>query len=259
MRKMAPVVSTEINKFFRSKIPLLSLIALGVVPIMGGFFMSILKDPDLAQNLGLISTKANVMGSADWPSFFGLLSQAISIGGLIVFGFIMSWIFGREYVDRTINDLLALPKSRGTIVVSKFFVAIMWSFILSLFVLISGIVTGKIVGIPSWSPDVVVHGIFIFIICAVLTIFLSTPVAFFASVGRGYLLPLGYVIFTLVLAQIISLTGYGQYFPWSISALIAGVMGENGASSGLSIGIVFLTSVLGMVGTILWWKYADHD
>ena len=120
MNNLNICISIELKKLFKSKLPLISLFALMLVPFIGGFFMFILKDPQLAKNLGFISAKANIMGSADWISYMSLLSQAIAIGGLVVFGFITSWIFGREYSDRTIKDLLALPISRTTIVISKF-------------------------------------------------------------------------------------------------------------------------------------------
>lgn len=222
--------------------------------------MFVLKNPNLAQKWGFISAKAHIIGTADWPSYFGLLAQAIAIGGLLVFGFITSWIFGREYSDRTIKDLLALPISRTSIVFSKFVVATLWSFILSLYVIVFGIIVGLIVDLPGWSSDIMLRGTFVFIVCSILTIFLSTPVALFASVGRGYLSPLGFMIFTLVLAQIVAATGYGQFFPWSIPALASGVAGsDNAMIEGISIIIVIGTSTCGFVGTMLWWRYADQS
>lgn len=260
MNKIITCVSIEAKKFFRSKVPLITMLALSIVPFVGGFFMFILKDPNLAQNLGFISAKANLMGTADWPSYFSLLAQAVAIGGLVVFGFIASWIFGREYSDRTIKDLLALPISRNIIVCSKFIVAVLWCFILSIIVLALGLIVGKVVDIPGWSSDIMIQGTSIFIVCAILTIVLSTPVAFFASVGRGYLSPLGFMIFTIVLAQIIAVTGYGQFIPWSIPALLSGAAGSDAAVlEGISIIIVLLTSALGFIGTILWWRYADQN
>lgn len=260
MNKILTVVLIETKKLFRSNIPLLTLLALAVVPIMGGFFMFVLKDPDLAQGLGLISTKAHIAGIADWPSYFNLLAQAIAIGGMLVFSFVTAWVFGREYSDRTINDLLALPKSRDTIVLGKFIVTIFWAVLLSLFVLFFGIIIGKIVDVPLWSGEIVKQGVLIYFMCAASTILTSTPVAFFASFGRGYLPAVGFTIFTLVLAQIIALTGYGEYFPWSIPPLIAGVTGDSSYLIGLvSIIIVLLTSFLGTVGTLFWWRYADHN
>lgn len=259
MGRLITCTFIEVKKLLHSKIPLVTLLALAMVPCMGGFFMFVLKDPQLAQNMGLISTKANIFGIADWPSYFNLLAQAISIGGMIVFGFIVAWIFGREYSDRTINDLLALPVPRTRIVQAKFIVSILWSLILSVFVLVFGVLVGWLVNIPFWSVTALLEGSLLFIICALLTILLSTPVAFFASFGRGYLFPLGFVIFVLVLAQIIALTGYGHFFPWSIPPLISGTAGEdlNIISYG-SIGAVLLTSIIGVFGTMLWWKYADH-
>lgn len=260
MNKIITCVSIEREKLFHSKIPLITMLALTLVPFIGGFFMFILKDPSLAQNLGFISAKAHIMGTADWSSYFSLLAQAIAIGGLLVFGFIISWIFGREYSDRTIKDLLALPISRNTIVFSKFIVAALWCLILSIFVLILGFIVGKVVDIPGWSTDIIIRGTFTYIICTILTMLLSTPVAFFASVGRGYLSPLGFMVFTLVLAQIIAATGYGQFFPWSIPALISGAAGSDTAMiEDISIAIVLFTSIFGLVGTMFWWRYADQS
>ncbi len=260
MNKIITCVSIEGKKFFRSKIPLITMLALTLVPFIGGFFMFVLKDPSLAQKLGFISAKAHIMGTAEWPSYFGLLAQAVAIGGLVIFGFITSWIFGREYSDRTIKDLLALPISRNIIVFSKFIVAVLWCLILSIIVLVLGFIVGNVVDIPGWSSDIMIRGTFIFIVCSILTILLSTPVAFFASIGRGYLSPLGFMVFTIVLAQIIALTGYGQFFPWSIPALVSGAAGSDSAIiETISIIIVFLTSVFELVSTMLWWRYADQS
>ena len=44
-------------------------------------------------------------------------------------------------------------------------------------------------------------------VTSLLTMLLCTPVAFFASYGRGYLPPVGFAIVTL---------GLGPYFPWGI-------------------------------------------
>lgn len=260
MNKIRTCVAIEGKKLFHSKVPLITMLALMLVPFIGGFFMFNLKDPSLAQKLGFISAKAHIVGTADWPSYFSLLAQAIAIGGLIVFGFITSWIFGREYSDRTINDLLALPISRNTIVYAKFIVTVLWCLILSIIVLVLGLIVGKVVDIPGWSFDTMIKGISVFGICSILTILLSTPVAFLAGVGRGYLSPLGFMVFTIVLAQIIAATGYGQFFPWSIPALASGIAGSDSAMlEDISIIIVLLTSVLGLIGTMFWWRYADQS
>jgi len=259
LNKIITCVSVEINKFFSSKVPIISLLSLTFVPFMGGFFMFVLKDPLLAKKLGFISTKANIVGTADWSSYINLLTQAISIGGILVFGFITSWVFGREYTDKTIKDLLALPISRNIIVISKFVLIILWCLILSVHVLILGFIIGKIVNIPGFTPKIILDGISLFIFCSSLTILLSTPVALFASISGGYLSPLAFTIFTLILAQIIAITGYGHLFPWSIPPLLSGIDGENVAIGIISILIVLLTSAFGILSTLLQWKYGDQN
>lgn len=123
-----------------------------------------------------------------------------------------------------------------------------------------GMLVGNSVDIPGWSPSIVSQGLTIFVICSLLTILLSTPVAFFASFGRGYLSPLGFMIFTLVIAQIVASTGYGHLFPWSIPAIVSqSAGGFNIKLEYISVIIVLLTSFGGLIGTLLWWRFADQN
>jgi len=129
-----------------------------------------------------------------------------------------------------------------------------------MYVLILGLITGIVVDIPEWSFNTMIEGISVFAFCSILTILLSSPVALLATVGRGYLPPLGFMIFTIVLAQIIAFIGYGHLFPWSIPAIASGVTGNDDVMiEGASIIIVLLTSIFGFISTILWWRNADHS
>ncbi len=95
----------EVLKVRRSKMPLLTVLGFSLAPFAGGFFMIVMKDPDLARRMGMISAKAQVFaGSADWPTYLGLLAQATAIGGIVLFSLISSWVFGREYSDHTVKD-----------------------------------------------------------------------------------------------------------------------------------------------------------
>jgi len=62
----AQAVWVEMLKARRSKMPLFTALGFALFPLGGGFFMIILKDPELARRMGLISAKAQIMmGSAD--------------------------------------------------------------------------------------------------------------------------------------------------------------------------------------------------
>lgn len=260
MNNIMQAIWVELLKVRRSKMPLLTVLGFSLVPFVGGFFMIVMKDPELARRLGMISVKAQIMaGSADWQTYLGLLAQATAVGGIILFGFIGSWVFGREYADRTIKDLLALPTSRSTIVLAKFVVILLWSAVLIIVTYALGLGVGAAIALPPASAEIFWQGIGTLAITACLTVALVTPIAFVASAGHGYLPPLGVAIFALILAQIIAATGWGEYFPWSVPALRAGLAGTQSANLGLaSYLLVIVTSLAGMLGTFAWWKLADQ-
>lgn len=101
------VLRVECLKVIKSKVIWLTAAAFTIAPLMAGFFMFVLKNPELAKNSGLLGTKAQIAGEATWPSYIELHAQMISVGGIFIFGFVTSWIFGREYADQTIKDLLS--------------------------------------------------------------------------------------------------------------------------------------------------------
>src|SRR5699024_12770878 len=82
---------------------------------------------------------------------------------------------------------------------------------------------GWLIGLPQLSQEMMFHGLYVFFVVTMLTVLISPPVAFLASYGNGYLVPLGFIIIAVVFSQIITASGYGEYFPWSITALYSGI------------------------------------
>ncbi len=258
MNKVNTCFLVEWKKLIKSKISIISLFSISLVPFIVGIFTLLLKYPNLANNLGLISAKVEMIGVNDWLSYLMSLSQIISIGGLLIFGFITSWVFGREYSDKTIVDLLVLPIKRNTIVLSKFMVITLWCLVLSIFSLAIALLFGSMISLNGLNIMSVIKGIFIFFSCTILVIMLSTPVAFFASFGRGYLSPLAFIIFTMLLSQLGSAIGLGEYIPWSIPALASGMMGKVVFNPLGLINLIVLSAV-GYVLTVFWWKHVDQN
>jgi ABC-2 type transport system permease protein len=182
------------------------------------------------------------------------LSQASAAGGLVLFGFIAAWVFGREYSDRTIKDLLALPTARSTVVLAKFLVIGAWSLVLTVLLLLVGLAVGAAIVLPQAALPVVVQGTLTVAVTALLSILLLTPVAFFASAGHGYLPPLAVIMLTMVLAQLVAYAGWGEYFPWAIPGLYS----QGQALGPASYVILVLTGLVGIAGTVLWWELADQ-
>ena len=91
---------TEFLKARRSRVPWGVAVGFSIAPLVMGLFMVILKDPERARALGLIGTKAQLTaGTADWPTYWSLLGQSLTVGGAILFAFLTAWTFGREFAD----------------------------------------------------------------------------------------------------------------------------------------------------------------
>lgn len=260
MKNILAAIWAEGLKMRRSKMFLITILAFVLIPVLMSLMMFLAKNPELAREFGILGTKATVLNlQADWPTYFGLLNIAIVGIGLGGFGFVTSWDFGREYSDHTAKDLLALPAPRSSIVLAKFIVVAFWCALLSFIFLSSGLIAGGVVQLSGWTSETAFHSVSIFAVAALLTILLCTPVAFFASFGHGYLAPIGFVILALGISQFIGALGFAQYFPWSIPMLYTGAAGTESAQLGIiSYVILFLTSILGLIGTLARWRYADQ-
>ena len=250
----------ETLKARRSKVPFFTTLGFSIAPLVGGLFMIILKDPEKARSMGLISVKAQIAaGSAEWASFFNMLSQATTVGGAILFSIVTLWVFGREFSDRTAKELLALPTSRETIVAAKFVLVALWTFALTIFIFAIGMMVGNLVDIPGWSDALFGSSTVEIFGAAILNIMLLPYVALFASLGRGYMPAFGWAILAVAMAQIAIVTGWGDWFPWSIPALFSGALGPHNEYLGTHsyIAIAF-ASLAGLLATFYWWRNADQ-
>ncbi len=260
MKNFTSAFWAETLKFRRSKVPIFAAFGFSIAPLVGGLFMIILKDPEGAKNMGLISTKAQLMaGTADWATFFNILAQAVAVGGAILFAIITAWVFGQEFSDRTAKELLALPTPRRNIIAAKFVVIALWAFALSLFIFGIGLVVGYLVNIPGWSMELLRSAFGDVIGAAILTIMLLPFVAFIASIGKGYLPPFGWTVLTVAIAQIAAVMGWGDWLPWSVPALFSGAVGPRVEMLGIH-SYVSLTaaSLVGLFLTFYWWQFADQ-
>jgi ABC-type transport system involved in multi-copper enzyme maturation permease subunit len=260
MKGFLNALQAELIKTRHSRIVWITFIAFAIAPVMGGMFMLIINNPEALSKAGPLAAKVHAMGvKSSWEFYIGMLTQAMGVGGVLLFGFVASWVFGREYSEGTAKDLLSLPVTRIDILHGKFVLYFLWSAGLALSNLLIGFVIGAVVGLPQFNFGLLAGTFTAYIYTTLLTALLGTPVAFFALLGTGYLAPLGFVSIIMVFAQIIAATGYGHYFPWSIPALYSGAGGELKNDLNLaSYFIVLSTGLAGYIATAAWWKFADQ-
>jgi ABC-2 type transport system permease protein len=261
MSRFRSALWAELLKARRSMMAPMTALGICILPLAGALFIFILKDPEQARRMGLISAKAKLMvGVADWPAYLGILLQGMAAAGAVIFALITAWIFGGEFSSRTAKELLALPTSRTTIVTAKFVLLALWDAALGVLLFLLGLAVGWLLDIPGWSMTLGIASCGSLLLITILTFMLMPWVALAASAGRGFLPPMGWAFFTLALAQIAALLGWGDWVPWSVPALLSGAAGREAAQLGPhSYIVVAVTFLLGVAATVLWWRRADQS
>ncbi|MGB9004890.1 MAG: ABC transporter permease [Candidatus Aminicenantales bacterium] len=254
------VLASEFLKLRRSKITWLSWLALSVMPLVGGLFMWIIREPQRAAKLGLLGQKARFAGAtADWPSYFSLLLQTMGVGGMILVSVMAAYVFGREYSDSTAKNMLALPVARHRFVLAKLAVVFTWFGLLAVLFIVEGLAVGALLGLSGFSTSLAMSSIGNILFASLVAYLLVPFVCWIASLGQGYLAPLGFTIFMLVLGMVLGATGWGKWFPWSIVPLFAGVAGPRVMMlAPASLVIVVFTFAAGVAATIWQLRCADN-
>jgi ABC-2 type transport system permease protein len=259
---LAKVLSAEILKLKRSKITWLSFVFYTFFALMAWFVLWIVKNPDAARGLGLIGQKASFASNGitpDWPGLFTFFAELNLMGGMLIFSFIVIYLFGREYVEGTAKNMLALPIRRGYFVVAKLVVAAAWFTLLTLFILAESLVVGRLLGMDAPSPGFFARESGKILFGALLVCALQPFVAWVTVWSGGYLAPFGYTIATLLIGNILVRTDWARWCPWSIIALLGGFMGPRQDGVILGSGLVLaVTFAAGLAGTILHQTKADN-
>jgi ABC-2 type transport system permease protein len=257
MTNFAAMLWVETRKAWRSHMPLFTTLFALFMPLGIAFLIFVATHPGVSARLGLVTAKANLLAYSrtGWPLYLALLAQTVAAGGFFVFCFVISWVFGREFADGTVKDLLAVPVGRPIILLAKFVVAGAWSAVLAAGMLGAGLLVGALIGLPEGSPAALLAGSAAVAVTACLALLVVLPFAFFASIGRGYLLPIGLAILSVVAANLLAVLGLGSYFPWAVPALYAQGKGD---LVPLSYGLALLAGLAGLLGTCAWWQYADQ-
>jgi ABC-type transport system involved in multi-copper enzyme maturation permease subunit len=255
------ILATEVAKLRRSKVAWASLAAYAFMVAVGAGFMWMMQHPDAAEGLGLLGQKAKfAFGgmSLDWPAFLSFIIMMSGIAGLILSSILMIYVFGREYSEGTAKNLLALPMPRSAFVLAKVLVASALFILITAWAVAETYLAGSLLGLPGFSWGLFAATAGRIFTLALMSICCSVLAAWVAVETRGYLAPMGYSIFALMLAMIFSRTGWGPWVPWSVVGIYCGA-----ASAEVPIGwgsalVLLATLGLGLGLTIRHEAFADN-
>ena len=195
----------ETRKAVRSRMPIWTAVGSLFMPLGIAFLIFVARNPEVSAAAGPGQRQGQPDGlfRDRLASLPGLLGQMVAAGGFFLFVLIISWVFGREFVDGTLKDMLAVPVRRSSILLAKFLVVAVWSALLTLLIFAVGMVTGAVIGAPRrLARRLCSRAAPLVLAMACLVVAVALPFALFASVGRGYLLPIGVAILALMLANL---------------------------------------------------------
>ncbi len=230
IRPFPAAIGTEVMKLRRSKITWLSFLVYLFMISVAGFFMWIMKNPGTAERLGIMGQKAQLALGGEsivWATFLGFVLEMCGIGGMVLLSIIMSYVFGREYAEGTAKNMLTEPVPRTVFVAAKLVVSAAWFLLLTIWAIALTAAAGFIVGLGEFDPALFRWTAGRIALAAVMAFILANGAAWVAVQTRGYLAPLGYTIFTMLLSVIFGATGWGEGCPWSILMWFTGASGPD--------------------------------
>lgn len=218
---MKPAIWAEMLRLAGSTVGRVGSIAIvaGIASLSAAMLLAAASgDPQLIAKLGPAAAR-------DWTGFLLAAAQITSAGGLLGFGVVLSWMFGREFGDGTITGLFGLPVRRSTISLAKLVVYGGWAVVMSIALagalLLLGVAAG--LGLPSddaWPALARQVGL------GAMTAAVAAPIAWAATLGRSVLAGVSTAIGLVVIAQVSVLAGAGAWFPLASPALWAISSGE---------------------------------
>ena len=217
MSGLGPALAVEAAKFRRARVPVTTTAMLvgGVALMCVAMLLAVRAgDPTTVAKFGPMVARGG------WSGLLASAAQITAVGGLLGFGVVVGWCFGREFTDGTVTGLFGLPVRRDTLAAAKLLVFGAWAVAVSAGLTIALGAAGLLLGFGV--PDGRI-GLLLVKQCALglLTALLALPAALAASLGRTVLAGIAMVIGIVVVTQIAVISGLGSWFPFAAPGLWA--------------------------------------
>ena len=249
---MSTAILAELLKLARSTIGRLVTVLLAVtVPAMAAGFVAAAESDGSSQVAVKVRPLVRGIG---WDALTSTTGQVTSIAMLLGVGFVVSWTFGREFSDGTVETLLLTRPSRAVLASAKLVTVLVWALATAVASMAVMLALGVLLGLSTGTPW---PGLARALVGAALTALLALPFALVASIGRSALAGVGAVIGVIVLTQILTVVGVGPWFPYAAPSLWLGMGGPELTASAGQLLLVLPLAGAGWAATALWWQHAE--
>ncbi|MED0676797.1 ABC transporter permease [Aneurinibacillus thermoaerophilus] len=243
---MINLLYTELLKLKRSKMFLISVLGAAVAPFMVVVASYIyMKTEDSHQII-------------TFPELFSETNlYTVLLIGVPLYGVVSAYLFNREYLEDTLKNLLTIPVSRISLIMSKLIILFMWIMFLTFVAWGLTLFLGVLGQFQGLSPLLIVKSLGNFMTGGLLLFILSTPIVLVAVVMKNYVPT---IIFTIVITLINVMSGNSEHrglFPWAAAGDIANDTLQPTYPAEVSYIAIFATSIIGLIATIVYFKKVD--
>ncbi len=248
---MRRAIHVELMKLRRSPVGVIATAAMigGTLAILGATRAAV------AQGNPQLTAKLGPAASPDWQGLLSSAEQVVAAGGLLGASVVLAWMFAREFSDRTINGLFAVPVTRGRIALAKMAVFAGWAIIVAAGVFACVFVLGIVAGYGTPNAAVWTDLARLFALM-VATAAIATPVAWVASLTRSLLAGIASGIALVIIAQVGVLSGGGGWVPMAVPALWAMAPASISPAQG---GLSGCLAAAGVIATWISWRRMTLD
>jgi ABC-2 type transport system permease protein len=261
---MMRAVAAEFMKLKRSRMPLWSGLVVLVAAGLGLAVMPVLSDPATQAKVaagGGAFAKAVATGlyHPTWANYLHIGTQGMSGSwGVLTFGLVTAYLFGRESRERTSSAMLTLPLRREYVVLAKMVVLAVWVFGLAILSVLLTMGVVAVLGVEGFSWSAVFKNVTDTLAVAAL-LYLTLPfVAWFAALGKGYLRPMLFSLAMVMVGNTLVATSLSRWFPWNMPLHLVGASWYPVPPSSLVPGSWAVAVGVFLAGlTVLLWQ-TDH-
>lgn len=206
---MLRALRAEVTKLKRSRTPLWTGLVVLLAPAI------------TASTFNLSDTSPSRMS---WAAFMrGGPQLMASWYGIVLFGMVAAYLFGREYGEGTAKEMYTLPLRREHFFAAKMIVLAVWVLGLAALSLAAQASYAAVLGLDGFSWGEAARCVATSVKVAAL-IYATLPwVALLALVGRGYLAPMVFSALAAFFGLALGEAGWSRWFPWSMPLSVTGV------------------------------------
>lgn len=245
MEELANLLYTEVLKLKRSQMFIISIIGSSTIPFFCfiAYLTAKLQRPDI-------------------PILYTDLLEQVTLFthlliGIPFYGILTAYLFIREYNENTLKNLIVIPISKTNILTSKILLLFFWIMLMSFNTWILTALFGFIGPFEGMTTIRIFLSFKQIMIGGILLFLLTTPVVFVSLLFKSYV---STIVFTLVITMINVLIIQSEYlvlYPWTAVHVIATNSYIARFPEMFSFISIFVTSILGIIATFLYFKRED--